>query len=147
MNVHPTIILASLKHTDVHIRVSSQVLNLEKIYANDFYEHLLELIQLVYYYLMAMPFTSVYYRACVVQGQNRIAKTTHPDFSWPATWVSYYAVTLWFTTSQSTVEGTMRVPCSYCMCSSFSAFCHSSIRVPHSTLNGTATCSIHRGTA
>ena len=34
------------------------------------------------------------------------------------------------TTSQSTVEGTMRVLCSYCMGSSLSAFCHSSIRVP-----------------
>ena len=32
--------------------------------------------------------------------------------------------------SRSNVEGTMRVLCSYCMCSSFSAFCHSSIRVP-----------------
>ena len=33
------------------------------------------------------------------------------------------------TVNQSTIEGTMRVVGSYCMCSSFSAFCHSSVRV------------------
>ena len=32
--------------------------------------------------------------------------------------------------SRSTIEGTMRVLCSYCVRSSLSAFCHSSIRVP-----------------
>ena len=34
------------------------------------------------------------------------------------------------TASRSTFEGTMRVLCSYCMCSSFSTCCHSSVRVP-----------------
>ena len=34
------------------------------------------------------------------------------------------------TTSHSTVEGTMKVLCIYCMHSSLSASCHSSIRVP-----------------
>ena len=34
------------------------------------------------------------------------------------------------TASRSTAEGTMRVLCSYCLQSSFSAFCYSSVRVP-----------------
>ena len=52
------------------------------------------------------------------------------------------------TSSHSILEGTMRVLCSYCMRSSFSAFLNSSESLyPHSTLKGTATCSSHCGTA
>ena len=55
----------------------------------------------------------------------------HPDSFWPATWVdNILHSTSVATTSCSTVEGTMRVLCNYCMCSSFSAFCHRSIWVP-----------------
>ena len=38
------------------------------------------------------------------------------------------------TSYRSTIEGTMRVLCSYCMCSSLSAFCHSRVRVPSYTV-------------
>ena len=39
-----------------------------------------------------------------------------------------------YTAIRSTVEGTIRVLCSYYMCSSFSAFCHSTLRVPSTVL-------------
>ena len=44
------------------------------------------------------------------------------------------------TARRGTVEGTMRVlESAATSCSSLSAFCQSSVRVSHSTLNGTAT--------
>ena len=49
------------------------------------------------------------------------------------------------TVSRSTIESTMRVLCSYCMCSSF---CHSSISIPSwYPQRYTPTCSSHSGTA
>ena len=61
-------------------------------------------------------------------GCNTILKllsfyTTNPDSSYPAPWVSYYAVPLGLLQSQSTVKGSMRVLC-------FSAFCYGCIIVP-----------------
>ena len=56
----------------------------------------------------------------------------HPDSSWPATWVLYHTVPMWLLQVKSTIEGTLRVLCSYCMRSSFSAFWHSSVWVPSS---------------
>ena len=56
---------------------------------------------------------------------------THLDCSWPAIWSLSPAVA---TARYSTIEGTMGVLCSYCLHSSFSAFCHSSIVVPLTVL-------------
>ena len=48
------------------------------------------------------------------------------------------------TTSESTIEGTMRLLCSYWM---HSNLCHRSIIYSHKTLKDTLTCSSHSGTA
>ena len=56
---------------------------------------------------------------------------THLDSSRLATLVSYYAVLLWQLQVGSTIEGTTRVLCSYCMCDSS---CYSSVRVPSMVL-------------
>ena len=71
---------------------------------------------------------------------------THPDSSWLAMWVSYYAVPLWLLQ----VAVPLRVLWGYSAATACTVASQPSITVaseyPHSTLNGTATWSSQSGT-
>ena len=67
--------------------------------------------------------------------------STHPNSSWPATWVSYYLVLLWLLQ----VEVSLRVLWGYFAVTACAVASQPFVTVmskyPHSTLKGTATCS------